>query len=332
MKEDHYILLLQKQLSGDLTLKEKSALAHWLAASAQNEKVAKSVRKAWELSEGFSQEVDLDLDVDFLKIEERIAEQGNHQAKVRPLLHRRWILRVAAAIVLVVAGNYILQNYLQPAAKYQVATAGNEPSEKAIQLQDGSKIWLNANTELSYFTNSISKERRVKLDGEAFFEVAKDASKPFIVETPSGEVTVLGTSFSVKERTEIIEVNVATGQVKLSPIGSKQAITMTANEQGIFNKKTGELRKNTSPVSNKLAWHTGQLMFDNTPLVQTIKTIQDFYSVKISLSDEGLQSCPVTATFAKKTIESVLETLATLLGAEVEKAGEANYLLKGGSC
>ena len=170
MKKDHYILLVQKQLAGEITPAEQNSLERWLEASTENQQVAQYIQKAWALSEGFSRDIVLDMDADFQKIEHKLlADDPQNQVRVRPLLHRRWLLRIAAVFVLLATGSYIFEKYLTPGTKYQVASTSDKASEKPIELVDGSKIWLNEHTQLSYFTTSISKERRVKVEGEAFF-------------------------------------------------------------------------------------------------------------------------------------------------------------------
>ena len=332
MKEDHYILLVQKRLTGILTAEEQSQLDDWLTASPDNQRVSQSIEKAWSLSAGFTQGVDLDLEADFQKIENKLGEEERPVAKIRPLLHRRWLLRVAAVFLLLAVGPYIWRNYLTPAVKYQVSQTGDEAAKKPIELLDGSKVWLNANSKLTYFTTSVSKERRVKIEGEAFFEVAKDASKPFVVETPSAEVTVLGTSFSVSEKNDDVEVKVATGKVSLSPKESDQSISLEMNERGIFKKTEGQLVKEQMQNLNELAWHTKKLVFENTPLATILSTVSNFYKTPVHVEDKGLETCPLRATFEDKPLSTVLETLTTMLGAESQQLADGGYILKGGQC
>ncbi len=332
MKEDHYILLIQKQLTGEITSEEQSQLDNWLATSPDNQRIGKSIEKTWALSEGFTQDVDLDLEGDFQKIENKLLEEDKPEAKVRPLPYRRWLLRVAAVFLLLAAGSYVWKKYLTSAVKHEVVSTGDKASEKPIELLDGSKVWLNANTKFTYFSSSVSKERRVILDGEAFFEVAKDASKPFVVETLSAEVTVLGTSFSVLEKHSDVEVNVATGKVKLSPKESDEAITLIVNERGIFKKTEGQLIKEQLQDPNKLAWHTKKLIFDNTPLKTALSTISEFYGTPINLENEELENCILSASFDHKSIDTVLEIIATVFGAEISQSPTGDYTLKMGEC
>lgn len=331
MKEDYYISLIQKQLAGEISRAEQGQLDEWLTASVENKRVKKTIQKAWELSEGFSQEVELDMEADFEKIEQRL-DPIKKEAKIRPLLHRRWLLRIAAAFLVLVIGRYALNNYLTPTVKYEVATTDEEAAKKPVELLDGSKVWLNAHSKLTYFTTAVSKERRVKIEGEAFFEVAKDASKPFVVEHSSGEVTVLGTSFSTAETPDNIIVNVATGKVKLSPKNSDQSIVMQANERGVFDKKRSQLKKEKLNDLNIISWHSQKLVFNDTPLDQVLLTIIDHYNTPINLENKSLDTCPISATFNQKSIGTVIKTLATIIGAEIGQTTNGEYLLMGGSC
>ena len=152
------------------------------------------------------------------------------------------------------------------------------------------------------------------------------------METPSGEVTVLGTSFSVTERRGDIKVNVATGKVKLSPKGSPQSIIMTANEQGIFKKSTGNLLKESTLSLNDLSWHTKKLAYDSAPLGDALKEIGQFYGIGIVVEKDIKLLCPITATFEDKSLETVLETMAALFGAEIREEGSGKYVMKGVVC
>ena len=331
MHDDHYISLVHKQLSGDISQGERGQLEAWLQASPDHRHLADTVQKTWELSDGFSETVNLDLDKDFRAIEQKIGEDGT---VVRPLFPRSWLLRVAAVFALVVGGYFVWNALQNPAETFHTASTTDQPSTDAIQLADGSKVWLNENSNLEYFTSTTGDERWVKLAGEAFFEVAKDPTKPFIVETSTGEVRVLGTSFSVLNRTGDIDVYVTAGRVLLSPKGISRSIIMTSNERGRYQKNTFELVKEASPSLNEIAWHTKKLNFENVPLLEVMEVLSKHHDVSLELEnqDKALLDCPVNVTFDNKSIEVAVETLATILRAEHRKDGERGYVLVGGSC
>lgn len=334
MTKENYILILQKQLSGEITPEEQSQLDAWLAQSPDNQAIAKTVRKTWELSEGFAQNVELDLDDDFSKIEAKIGAGGNEGAKIRRLRSRRRWLGIAAALVLLIAAPFIIQHFLQPAVKYESFASGEQPAKNPIELLDGTKVWLNASSALTYFTTSVSGERRVKLEGEAFFDVAEDAERPFVVETTAGEVTVLGTSFSVKNFESVNEftVHVATGKVKMAPNDHPKSLTLEANESGVFQKKDGRLEKQSNDNLNELVWHTRTLRFSDDPLPEALAVISRYYGVQLVIETQALMACTLTGNFKNKEFSSVKTTLETFLGAEVVEVGDRKFALRGGRC
>ena len=333
MATKNYIVFLQKRLSGEITPEEESHLAEWLAQSADNQALEKAVRQTWELSGSFAEELDLDLDADFSMIEKKLGEAEKPEAIVRKLPPRRKWLRVAAALLLLAATPFLLKKYLPTGEKYaQVATA-DSPRENPVELPDGSMVYLNAHSELSYFT-TIGDERRVRLEGEAFFNVAKDAAHPFVVETTAGEVTVLGTSFSVKnvDSENDFTVHVATGRVEMAPKGKAGKLVLTKNESGIFQKKEAVLQKKTNAELNELAWHTRSLHFKNKPLSAALLEIGDLYGVTFVLENKALQNCPLNASFDHKNFRSVKTVLETFLGAKIVEVKAGTYSIKGGRC
>lgn len=334
MQEELYISLLQKQLSGPLTAEEQSELDAWLAQSPDNQLVARQVAQVWQASGGFSQDVELDLDADFERLEQRIAAaEPSAQAKLVPLPPKRRWLAIAAAVVLLLAATFVLRNFLGGDGMEQFAV-GSSPARTPLTLADGSKVWLNAGSVLRYFGKNNSSDRRVELEGEAFFEVAKDPGRPFIVKGTLGEVTVLGTSFNVRSHgtAPTLEVNVTSGKVRLQPAGTEQHLDLVANETGIFNKTSNSLTKTGGDSNNSAAWHTGRLVFDNTPLGKVLSQLSDTYGVKLGTDNPAAINCPMTVSFDKAPFQTVLMTLATVFSAKVEQVGPKEYRLSGVKC
>jgi ferric-dicitrate binding protein FerR (iron transport regulator) len=278
--------------------------------------------------------VELDLDDDFAKIEARLTEAQNKDAKVVPMRSRKIWISIAAAVVLLLAAAPFLWERLAPSeAPMQTFATADSPSEQVI-LSDGTRVWLNKNTEFSYYSSPNPKVRRVKLKGEAFFDVRENAESPFVVETPDGEVTVLGTTFSVRSvATENdFSVHVASGRVEMTPSATDEKLILTENESGVFQKKEGLLRKEINMALNELAWHTGRISFDGTLLPEALKTLADLYEVEISLENPDLEDCPLNANFHMKGIHSVKVILETMLGAEFVELEQGKYVLRGGKC
>lgn len=332
MPAELYISLLNKKRQGTLTPPEQADLAAWLAQSAEHRLVAQQVDQAWELSGGFTSEVDFDADADFERLERRIAAAERPEAK-RVALPRRW-MAIAAALVLLLAATWVFRQNLPGQEELGQFATTDTPAAQSVALADGSKVWLNAGSSLRFFTDTKGGERRVALKGEAFFEVAKNPEKPFVVQTELGEVTVLGTSFNVKADSAEpkLEVNVSTGVVRLQPAHSQQQLVLKANETGIFDQAKGSLVKAVGAANNTAAWHTGRLVFENTPLQEVLRQLSALHGVALSASGEAIEQCPLTVTFDKTTLDAALQTLGTILGAEVVKSPAGGFRLSGGRC
>ncbi|MBK9014040.1 MAG: FecR domain-containing protein [Saprospiraceae bacterium] len=241
MEEELYISLLQKQLSRSLTPDEQSELDDWLAQSPDNQLVARQVERAWQLSGGFSQDVELDADADFERLERRIAAaaEATPSAKLVSMKPRQNWLAIAAAILLLVAAPLVLRKFMGSNAEMGRFATGDSPAVQPLELADGSKVWLNAQSSLQFFTENEGKDRRVELTGEAFFEVAKNPQRPFVVKTNLGEVTVLGTSFNVRSLpgSPTLEVNVSTGKCAFNQLASRKTCCWWPTKRAFLTKR-----------------------------------------------------------------------------------------------
>lgn len=218
--------------------------------------------------------------------------------------------KVAAAISLLVVCSWIIWNYTQ-SIQIDMKLVAATDSVKLVTLFDGSQVWLNASSSISYADNFL-ENREIKLNGEAFFQVAKMNGKPFTVLTESSKVTVLGTSFNVKEEaTGEVKVQVATGKVAVVPLkqpenqillepGEETQVPVEIKSQSITKKKIHD--------QNYRSWQNQVLTFTNVPLTKIISKLSEHYHREI-LIDESLASCRYTTTFDHQSLEEVLEIL-----------------------
>mgnify|MGYP003880944135 CR=1 FL=1 len=206
-----------------------------------------------------------------------------------------------------------------------------EASErKEVQLSDDSKVWLNKGATLEY-TVEFGDKRLVKLTGEGFFDVTKNKEKPFVVETPNLEVTVLGTSFNVHDKSDEISVLVRTGKVNMRPKGFDNGIDLVKNQKGIFKKESDDLDRISDVKSNDDAWKSGRLEFDNQTVLNISKALSEHYEQTISIENEAIKSCKHTITFNQKSFDEVIEMLKITFEFEVEKSANG-VILKNGIC
>ncbi|MEM7104500.1 MAG: FecR domain-containing protein [Bacteroidota bacterium] len=332
MQENHYISLLQKDLVGEISETDKKALDIWLAASPENKNIAKSVGKVWELSGGFNGKPEVDLNTEYARLEASIKAENKTSKVVRLISRRRWIWAVASIAILLASAFLI--NQMEDEDSAIITEKTGSKATKEIQLDDGTIVWLNSNSELHYPSTFSGKERKINLSGEAYFKVVHLPEKPFIVTSENGIVEVLGTSFNVRDMPSepTMTVHVIDGKVSFESEAGKMSVILEKNEAGILTKSSSDLKEIINDDFNDIAWHTKKLSFDNAPLNEVVDVIQTFYKIEVFVENQLLQDCTFTAEFNNKSADLVLETIGIVFEMEVETISDRSFRLKGGSC
>ena len=159
--------------------------------------------------------------------------------------------------------------------------------EFCLTLSDGTRAWLNSETSIQYPVVFGTKERRVFIQGEAYFEVAKDAKKPFTVQFMSSSVTVLGTSFNIRAYPEEkqSQTTLAEGSVRIYSPGS--SMLLKPGEQAEVNALSGEMVKKEVEVKSFTSWKDGRFVFEQEPLENIMRTLERWYDIRVIFRDEG---------------------------------------------
>ncbi|HET6567294.1 MAG TPA: FecR domain-containing protein [Rhodothermales bacterium] len=238
----------------------------------------------------------------------------------------RWPWRIAVGVSSLVFLAIVISVLLRDSGLQTVRTAQGEM--RVVALADGSTVRLLGGSELTYAGSerSLAGERRVRLEGRAYFEVVP-GEQVFTVETPTAVTTVLGTKFGVTARPEVTEVVLTTGHVALAPKSAPRR--MVSLEPGQMSR-VAEGALPTTPsdvdVTEALAW-TGLFIFTDTPLREITSTLSDAYGVEVA-STETLQGEEVTGTFERaRPLQETLDALAATLGAKVEGDATHGYRL-----
>ncbi len=248
-------------------------------------------------------------------------------------------LRVAAALVLVACAVTLIEVLWAPfgsaregmntAARMRIVTT-EEGQRASIRLADGTQVMLSVDSELRIPASMGrgTSARDVYLEGEAYFEVAPDATRPFRVHAGGAVIRVLGTVFGVRAYPEDEErrVVVAEGHVAIrsAQAATKGGVHLTRGQLGRWRRQhTGAVRVTQHvEVERYLAWRSGRLVFDSTPLHEVVTRLERWYAVDIQLVDTTLTGRSFTGSFAATTpADEVLATVAFAFDLRYRKEG-----------
>ncbi|SMO42191.1 FecR family protein [Saccharicrinis carchari] len=184
------------------------------------------------------------------------------------------------------SGKLVYSNTDSNQDKFEIHTI-NVPSkgEYFVQLSDGTKVWLNAESSLKFKSKFVGKQRVVELQGEAYFEVAKDPEMPFVVKTAHTFVKVLGTKFNLKAYADEDYTYTTLNEGKVSLIMDDNQKVISPNEQVVFNKINKEYTTKTVDASIYSAWTEGRLLFKDERLEDILNTLSRWYGLSVFYRD-----------------------------------------------
>jgi ferric-dicitrate binding protein FerR (iron transport regulator) len=307
---NHIDILIGNYLSGESTLAEKQELMNWIAQSPENKKHFDENQRIWEKSHSYFSNADVVADQ--LKIKDRIIQQLASQPKTISL--SQWIYRVAAILalpIMLAIGWYAGSGSSRETSMCEV-TAPKGQISKCV-LADGTQIWLNAGSTLKYEPTLSGKIREVKLDGEAYFKVAKNKHKPFVVTTKYAQVKVLGTVFNLKAYSDDnhVETTLEEGSVEFSLNGSTATpVELKPGEQVVLNTSDQKLTMSKVETYLHTAWKDGKYVFKDADLKTIITELERLYDVRIHLENDSLKQLHFRGMFEyEQNIFSALENL-----------------------
>ncbi len=317
--EDYIIDIIGKQLNGTATASELQQLEAWLnAAPSQRREEYEAYKQIWDES-GRSPFPGTDA-FDTRAAWERIDRQmkvPKVQSSVTPALEpapkkqiTRWLL-VAAAILVLGVGSFWLYKSINGDR-----TLTAETDNLVVSLSDGSVVTLRKGAVLSYPVKFRQGQRSVQLNGQAFFDIQKDARSTFSVQTATSTIKVLGTSFFVSIASDTVNVTVISGKIRLEDRENVESYVELSADQSV-GLASHRFVKDSIRNTNYLAWKTGVLDFDNEPLDEVVKDLNSYYGDSVSLAPELVpvaSTIKVTLHFNKESLSRVLEEIKLTTG------------------
>ncbi len=327
--------IIAQTIAGEANGNDQAKLRQWINASQANKETYQKIILAAQLT---STKTDVQKRSDaFSRISSRIEHENSvKNTKKWTIGIRYWMSAAAVAIILittaVVLSMFDKKQDSIAAIQSQVITKSNPAGQKSkIHLPDGSIVWLNSKSELTYEENFNDSMRNVNLRGEAFFEVIKDPNRPFIVHTGNVSTTAVGTAFNI-ETTESGEITVSLTSgivnVEASNSDGKSDLVQLRPGQGAFynSGNSNEFELISINPEYVTQWKDGILRLQNASLNHTIRKLESWYNVQFTLKNQPIRKWDANGVFDNEYLENVLHSLSFSQGFEYEINGK-NILL-----
>lgn len=295
--------LVAKYLDGSCTQEEVQSVELWIENNPMEFEQYSSI---WDKSKNFKYPKNRN---SFSLIHEKIESSA---VKI-PLKPRFQLWKIAASLILLVAFSALVFKYTASTNKQEDLYSVTLSSEKNIQeftLKDGTRIWLKPNSSLHVSDAFNTKNRKVKLIGEAFFDVSRNEEKPFTIEANGVNVKVLGTSFSVEENNQEVTVAVKTGKVSVA--SDTKETTLLPEQMATYKRNSNEFVFSKIKTENNWSWVNKVLIFENSELKDVILKIEETYNVIIEYN-HSYEQTPFTGKFDNANLEDVLNILENSL-------------------
>ena len=336
MADDKYLELIAKYLSGNMELREKEELVSWMSDHPDNKALFDSSETIWDLADQADTDFAVDIDNAWLDFEEKLDDTPVVSIPVLQKEKRRsmewW--RIAAAAVFIIGVGYTWQTMSINAQPSLVEMVSPMDEQLFVDLPDGTQVWLNKNSKLTY--EADFKERKVELEGEAFFDVVRDETHPFRITSGFSETKVLGTSFNVRayKAEKKIEVTVETGVVELSNLKAPEnKIELVKGTSGYYDKKDEVVKESTDKISNAQSWRTKKLAFDDIAMSDVTLAMERYFDIEIDLAGSEIANCPFFGTYEDSNLklENIFQAMEFVYDVEIVE-NNGKYIIEGGSC
>lgn len=308
--------ILAKHFAGETSQEEEQQVAAW---KVSNEEEYDMLQESWALVPEVIADTNFksyDAKAALAKIEPQLNGSGT-ETKVFRLTA---VFKYAAAASVVLLLGLTTVWYMSQGKFTSVVNDGGMAME--LDLPDGSTIWLAENSTLEY-NSDFKNHRDIKLDGEAFFEVAPDKEHPFVIQTSNGEIEVLGTAFNVNATSSTTEVSVDHGRVAFRNNEDEVELTVgqSASSEGTTISEVSDVN------ANYQAWRTGVFHFNQTPVAEVVAEIDQYYEEAISLDNNASLDGTITGDFEGLDVKEFIEVIVLTCGLEAEY-GEGTIRLK----
>ena len=321
---------MARYLAGEMSMNEEIAFLDKSGSSVKQHSELRNMEKHWKYFDQNPSAKSWNTGTAWKQLHRRLESEGLLEERIEePVSGRRMVLlRIAATVLLVLAVGIpsLYFGVIRDGSSIQLSHQANE-GVSIVNLPDGSRVYLNKGSEISY-QKAFNQDRALELSGEAFFEVMSDPANPFTVHSGGVVVSVLGTSFNVKQvkNTPQVEVYVKTGKVLMSLEKSDQTVTLEPEEYGMAEHNN--LSSKVLETPNYISWKTKEFKFVDTKLMDVLQKLEESYHVEIQSGEIDLSQMRITTSYSGQSIDAILETIATAFSMTVSHEKDGYILTK----
>ncbi|MDR1161159.1 MAG: DUF4974 domain-containing protein [Tannerellaceae bacterium] len=304
--------ILLQYIDNTLPGDEKAQVETWLKASPENKRILEQMYFVLQLTERVRIVHTIDTDKALALFKAKRKRKNSFGMSWRLRLQR--IAAILFVPLLVLTGYLVLHNNGEGELS-MVEMSTNPGVVSTFSLPDGSKVWLNANSSLTYTDRFASGKRLVELKGEGYFEVVKNTAKPFVVAIgPSYSVEVLGTSFNVSAYPDdaLIGTTLTEGSVMIKAVakdGSRITCRLKPNEKAEYQKDSRQIETKQVNTDADTGWINGELIFRQEPMGNVLNKLSRRYNVAFDVKDRKVMDAVITARFKDEQLSQVMEYL-----------------------
>ncbi|WP_187774907.1 FecR family protein [Pedobacter sp. BS3] len=316
MEEKEIFLLITRYLASHTSDEENKVIEQWIEQSEDNKRTFQAINLIW--NKGRVPVSAEETEQALKKVRARLRIGENKKSAVRKLVV--WSRQIAAAILVVGIACFIY--YQRHRIVYLTKTTTS--TIDSVRLSDGSVIYLSLHSKLRYPEHITGKQRQVFLEaGEAFFKIARDTTRPFSVEINDSKVTVLGTSFNIRNMPQDVELSVNTGKVLFELLNDDNSKTLLTHGMAVaYNRVTHAVRHFSSVNMNNTFWMNKELNFENASLTEVFKSLENAYNVKFVVPDSIRTFNKFNAEFKNTSLENVLKVLRKVYPVDINRQGD----------
>ncbi len=304
--------ILDLYINGSYSTSTQATFQRWLVSSKNNPELDQALSDTWEaMSESVSSSRRTN-NKDLRDIHRRLGWND------RGVFISKWVLAasIAAMLAVCLAEYFYLKKPLQETEILErTCLMASESGKSFFHLPDGTQIWLNSGSTLSYDSRSFCEKRRtVTLTGEGFFDVTEDKTRPFVVMMGDIGIKVLGTEFNARTPLVFDKYQVSLKSGKAEIIGLEQEIVLLPGQQCTMSKSLGQVTVQRADISNYSSWISDSVSFDNRTLGEILINLEHWFNMRVLVSDKIDLAKRLSFTLRPEPIDLTLDLLGKLTG------------------